>query len=199
VRTLFLEDPSMIQFPGRISCRLVLAAVGSLFGLSLAVHAGGPTEGPQTLEQLRHLSADDLHQLFVASDMGRPLTGFGRGRLLCLTNERLPRLKVAMSNAFWRGKTAAEDGTFINRFVGGIDALESHYVIGPSWVDGRPAMLFEYPAGTPLFGNMHDELREIAPGLYLGPLYDRCPVPRFRGYLAVQVEGCAACGRPGSR
>ena len=28
----------------------------------------------------------------------------------------------------------------------------------------------------------------VGPGLYLGPLYDRCPCPKLRGYLAVQVN-----------
>lgn len=94
------------------------------------------------------------------------------------------------SNAVWKGKVAAADGHFVNRWLGGVRAVESQYVIGPSWVDGRPAMLMEYPPGTAVLANTHDELREVAPGLYLGPLYDRCPCAILRGYIALEVECC---------
>ena len=55
----------------------------------------------------------------------------------------------------------------------------------------------EYAPGTPLFANMHDELREISPGLYMGPVYERFPCPKLRGYVGLQLECCSApkcCG-----
>ena len=187
----------MDLFPGRTWLRSFLAVLGSLFGMALMAHGEPQTGCPLTLDQLRRLSPDELHQLFVDAEVGRPLVGVARGRLLCVTDHRLPRLKVGLSNAFWRGKCADEDGAFINRWVGGVQVLNSHYVVGPSWVDGRPALLFDYPPETALFGNMHDEVREIAPGLYLGPIYDRCPCPKFRGYLALQVAPCTELGGRG--
>jgi hypothetical protein len=47
----------------------------------------------------------------------------------------------------------------------------------------------EYAPGTPILGNVRDEIREIAPGLYLGRLYERCP-PRFLGYFALEAVSC---------
>jgi hypothetical protein len=170
--------------------RLFLAVAGVMLGLAVVVQAGEPKPCPPTLEQLRHMNIEELQQLFSDSDMGRPLVGYGRGRLICSTDKH-PRVRIAMTNTLWRGKTAAEDGSFVNHWIGGVDVIDSRYVVGPSWIDGKPAMLFEYPPGTPICGNMHDELREVAPGLYIGPLYDRCPVPKLRGFLAVQVE-CGA-------
>jgi hypothetical protein len=99
-------------------------------------------------------------------------------------------MRVKLANAVWRGKEASEDGAFVNRWIGNINAIGSTYTVGPSWVDGRPAIIMEYPPGTKVFWNMHDELREVAPGLYLGPVYERCPCPKFRGYVALQMECC---------
>jgi hypothetical protein len=143
-----------------------------------------------TMHHLRHMSLCQLEEIFRHAPLGTPLVGNGRGRLLCSTDPRHPRLKVLCSNALWKGKVAEPDGHFTNRWLGGIRAIESQYLIGPSWVDGRDAVIMEYLPGTPLLANTHDELREVAPGLYLGPLYDRCPCPVLRGYLAVEVQRC---------
>ena len=69
----------------------------------------------------------------------------------------------------------------------GFQALRGKAELGVSGYDGKPCLVFQYPPDTPLFGNMYDELREVAPGLYLARLYERCPCPRFRGYFAIQV------------
>jgi hypothetical protein len=141
-----------------------------------------------TMHDLKRMSLCQLEALFRQAEVGTPLVGSARGRLLCSTDARHPRLTVWRSNAAWKGKIADAEGHFVNRWIGGIRALESHYVIGPSWLDGRPAVLMEYAPGTPLFANTHDELREVAPGLYLGPLYDRCPCPLLRGYIALEID-----------
>jgi hypothetical protein len=85
-----------------------------------------------TRERLRKLSPSELHDLFVRSEMGCPLVGIGQGRVLCMTDCKLPRFKTCIANAFWTGKTAEPDGYFINRWICGIQAIDSHYVVGPS-------------------------------------------------------------------
>jgi hypothetical protein len=160
-------------------------------GLGGVVTCRGQEEAvftPTCLEDLENLSACQLAALYNGADVGQPLVGVARGRLVYLTDKRLPKLKLRVSAAVWRGKAACEDGYFVNRWVGGVRWIDSHYVVGPSWVDGRPAVIMEYPPGTKLFWNMHDELREIAPGLYLGPVFERFPCPKFRGFVALQME-----------
>jgi hypothetical protein len=172
--------------------RTLVLTVGLMFGWALYCH--GQPDGcwsPHCLEDLDNLSACQLNDLFTRADVGHPLVGCARGKLIYLVDKTLTRAKLQGAAAVWRGKCACEDGSFVNRWVGGRNAIGSQYVIGPSWVDGKPAVIIEYPPGTKLFWNMHDELREIAPGLYLGPVYERFPCPKFRGYLALQLEcGC---------
>lgn len=143
-----------------------------------------------TERDLRRMDAAQLRELFLRSEMGTPLVGAARGRLVSLADRRGP-IKTGLTNAAWKGKTAEPDGTFINRWAGGVMAIGSRYQVGPSLLDGRPALVVEYPPGTPILGKTRDELREVAPGLYLGPLYDKTPCPVLRGWLVLRVEcGC---------
>jgi hypothetical protein len=177
--------------------RALVLAPALLLALALACKADGSCCGcgPRCLEDLEDLGPCELAALFTRADVGTPLVGRARGKLLYLTDKRFNSLKLRVSAATWRGKAACCDGAFINRWIGDRRWIGSHYVIGPSWVDGRPAVIMEYPPGTKLFWNMHDELREIAPGLYLGPVYERFPCPKFRGYVALQLEPCKPTGR----
>lgn len=142
-----------------------------------------------TVRDLQRMDGCQLRALFMASDVGNPPVGTIRGKLIRLADRR-GVVRTALTNAVWKGKSAAADGSFVNRWVGGVEGIGSRYVVGPSWVDGNPAVVIEYPPGTPLFANTRDELREVAPGLYLGPLYDRCPVPTLRGWLALEAKPC---------
>jgi hypothetical protein len=145
-----------------------------------------------TVDQLRKMDRCQLEELFTQAPLGRPFVGKGRGKLVHLV-DRLPRVKMRVSDLVWRGKSATPDGCFNNRWIGGHEWIGSQYVIGPSWLDGKPAVIMEYAPGTALFANMHDELREVAPGLYMGPVYDRFPCPKFRGFVALQLECCEDC------
>ena len=158
--------------------------------LALAATARSDHPGCITLDRLKRMSAAELAETFARAEVGRPPAGVAHGRGVCVIDARLPRVQRGLTNLVWRGKVLAEDGSFVNRWAGGVRAIGSQYVIAPSWVDGRPAVVMEYPPGTPLFANTRDELREVAPGLYLGPLYDRFPCPRLKGYVALEVDGC---------
>jgi hypothetical protein len=140
-----------------------------------------------SLTQLQRLSPCDLEQLYTRADIGTQPAGCTRGQVLCLADTRLARLKKCAFNLAWKGKCFECDGSFINRWPG-FTALSSRAEPGASWYDGRPSLVMEYAPGTPLFANLHDEIREVAPGLYLGRLYERCPCPRFVGYFALEVE-----------
>jgi hypothetical protein len=138
---------------------------------------------------LTRLSPVELGDLFLRSDLGNIPVGDLDGQMLYLT-DRHGEFRVWASNLIWRGKYFAEDTYFANRWFCNQRRIGSHYQIGPSWTDGEPAIILEYPKGTPLFENMHDEVREVAPGLYLGVVFDRCPCPKFRGFFAVQTRKC---------
>ena len=138
-----------------------------------------------SLKQLQCLNAQQLEQLFALGEVPPLPVGYLRGQVLVLSGP-LPQVKAGVSGLVWKGKHIDAHGSFVNQWLG-FRALHSHVAYGPSWFDGRPSLVLEYPRGTPLFANMRDEVREIAPGLYLSRVYQRHPC-RFRGYIGLQLE-----------
>lgn len=142
--------------------------------------------GGLSMCDLKRMSECELTRLFEEAKPGPIPQGYAAGQVLLMTDARLPRLKARLSSSVWKGKTFDADGGFINQWPG-FQALRGHAQLGESWHDGKPCLVLDYPPNTPLFGNTRDELREVAPGLYLARLYERCPCPRFKGYFAIQV------------
>ena len=56
-----------------------------------------------------------------------------------------------------------------------------------SWRDGGPALILDYSQTSLLYAPYRDEIRQIAPGLYLGLMFDRntCP-PKLKMYFALE-------------
>jgi hypothetical protein len=117
----------------------------------------------------------------------KELSGTPRGRMLAvrgLSSDDLlgSRLRAfAGSRSFvWDGKSFTAHshtaGQGINRVrvpavLGSQNLFPFHTCIGPSRVDGRPAILLDYelPENPGYIRRVHDEVRSVAPGLYLGP------------------------------
>ena len=146
-----------------------------------------------TMKDLQRMSPCELAALYERSEVGTPFTGRMEGKILYVADAKFPKLRAKVNSFAWRGKTAQPSGDFTNRWVGGLEAINSRYEIGPSWIDGKPAIVMQYPRDTKLLGNVRDEVREVAPGLYLGPIFDRCPCPKFTGYLALQCAPVKCC------
>ncbi len=58
---------------------------------------------------------------------------------------------------------------------------------GPSWLDGQPSMVLDYSQTSLVYANNRDEIRQVAPGLFLGLMYDRSTAPpRLAMYFALE-------------
>jgi hypothetical protein len=146
---------------------------------------------PWTLERLQKFDRCHLDHLFTQGRVASPPVGLGRGRILWLTDVKRPQLQARLSGIVWKGKYFYPDGRFINQWLG-FRAVAAQVTVGPSWFDGQPCFIMEYPPHAAVFGNARDELREIAPGLFLGRYNDRSPCPKLRGYFALDFRG--SCG-----
>ncbi|MFI8973440.1 hypothetical protein ACIGO9_11180 [Nocardia asteroides] len=95
----------------------------------------------------------------------------------------LLRRILARPSFFWQGKSfrRVDDGLIAGHnffsVLGGTRGLPFIATIGPSVLDGLPAARIDYGdprvRGTALSRRLYDELREIEPGLWLGPGYLR--------------------------
>jgi hypothetical protein len=109
--------------------------------------------------------------LFRQGTIGCGPLGPTRGAVLDADGPH-PRAKARLQGVVWKGKTFHDDGTFTNHWLGGVRAVSAGVCVEPSWLDGRPCLVMEYAPDAPVFGGVRDELREIAPGVWLGRSYD---------------------------
>ena len=144
-----------------------LVVLGAL--ATVPAEAPGTETNGLTLDCLKKMSTCELERLFELAPAGEIPVGFARGHVLLMTDARMPRLRARLSGALWKGKHFDEDGAFINQWPG-FRALRSHAEHGTSWHDSKPCIVIEYPRETPVFGNNRDEIREVAPGLFLARL-----------------------------
>jgi hypothetical protein len=137
------------------------------------------------LDALAKRDADALGRLYARGTVPArldALEGNPRGRMLAVRHlDHGPvgaalRGLAGLASFPWGGKTfqgSGERGTGINRVhLGGRHALfPFRTFIRPSVVDGAPSVTLDYdlPDNPAFIRAIHDEVREIEPGLFLGP------------------------------
>lgn len=169
---------------------LLLAAVFELL-LSPTTGRGGESPVPQPLSarDLQCMSPDELEQVFAHGQTGACPVGLARGTILVRVDGKLPRLRAKMSGMVWKGKYFYPDGHMVNQWAG-FRAIATDTTTGPSWYDGKPCLILEYAPGTAVFGNARDEMREVAPGVFLCRFYERCPCRTLQGYFVLELAEC---------
>ena len=81
------------------------------------------------------------------------------------------------SRLLWQGKVIeADEATAVNRFFG-MRMIRGQLYEGPSWLDGRPSLILDYSQTSRIYADNRDEIRQVAPGLFLGLMYNRTTAP----------------------
>jgi hypothetical protein len=143
--------------------------------------------GPESLDELAALRCDALRELYVRAQTPalRQLDGDLRGRMLAVRGAG--RILFAILRAFaawrlfpWRGKSFAATsdarGQGINRVFSDLRPrrwFRFETSIGPSRAGDFDAFQLDYdnPDNPFFIRAIKDEVREVAPGLYLGQAY----------------------------
>ena len=158
------------------------------------VFRNGQTKGnvraraPRTLDDLAKLEARELREIYLGGAVPESLAvldGDLVGRMLAVRKlDRGGSLRgiaaFARADAFpWEGKSFHHDnattGTGINRVkvpaVGTRKLFPFATRVGPSVVDDRETVILNYdqPENPKPIRLIHDEIREVAPKLFLGP------------------------------
>jgi len=160
------------------------AAVLTAFSIVLArpVGAGGePRPSPQapglpavaTIDDLVRLEPAELERLYRAAPPAAMPSGRVRGRPVPLSGSRMAVPVSKAGRLVWQGKIfQPERGQAVNRFFG-LPMIRGELSYGHSWLDGRPALILDYERTSTVYGRYRDEIREVAPGLLLGLMYER--------------------------
>ncbi len=97
----------------------------------------------------------------------------------------------------WGGKSFAATGAAAGKGVNRVHLLGRHQLfpfetrLGPSRVDGRPCIVLDYdlPDNPWAIRQIHDEVREVSPGLFLGPaMWKTKDAPAFVLWFALDTR-----------
>jgi len=112
-----------------------------------------------------------------------------RGTALLAPGTRRARMMSRGARIFWQGKVF-ENGqdTAVNRFFG-VRIIRGQVYQGQSWLDGQPALILDYSRTSRIYADNRDEIRQVAPGLYLGLMYNRTTAPpELQMYFALDAR-----------
>lgn len=176
-------------------CRLSVAGIAAVAALLMETPTTAAADtpapilesAPLTMESLLRTDRASLESLYRNAGVGSVPLGSFAGRATPSPGTRKGARKSKLIGLLWKGKELPGDGTMVNRLAFGVKAVRADVYYGESWLDGRPTIVLDYANTSRLFKNARDEMREVAPGLYLGLTYiNKCPEPKLVMFYVVQ-------------
>jgi hypothetical protein len=140
---------------------------------------------PSTALQLLKKPSEELDALFAASPAGPIPVGEATGTAIACPGSIFGRIFAWLARWFlWQGKIFDPSiGGLRNRVsMFSLTAIRAEVYLGSSWFDGRECIVIDYSKTSLVARFVRDEIREVAPGLYLGQVYvgqRRRPVLKF--------------------
>jgi hypothetical protein len=127
-----------------------------------------------TKEQLLTMSQDELDALFSAHESGPIPDGEAEGTAILAPGRSYNDEIAKLINIFaWQGKVFdAKSGTLRNHILPfGVKAIIARVYKDKSWLDGKECIVLDYSETSIVAQWIRDEIRLIAPNLYLGKVY----------------------------
>jgi hypothetical protein len=135
-----------------------------------------PAKPQLTLDSILRLPRAELEAMYRRADAGPMPDGESFGKASSFPGMASGELTEAVYGLFWQGKVFKRDeGMLVNKILGLFRDVPARIFSGDSWFDGRPSILIDYRETSWLCRPVRDEIREVAPGLYLGLAYVRMP------------------------
>ena len=123
---------------------------------------------------LLKLSNSQLDDLFSKAESGPIPDGQAKGTAIVAPGTTFtPEVAAAVSVFVWQGKTFdGPHGVLRNRItVLGVNAIVAEVYKGPSLLDGKECIVLDYSKTSLVAKWIRDEIRLVAPNLYLGRVY----------------------------
>jgi hypothetical protein len=159
--------------PWVLGCILALVC-GSIAGRKACGQTISAEISPENLLQM---SPAELEMLYRRGTVGSLPVGRVRGTALLAPGTWRARPLARGTRLVWQGKVfEPSQSTAINRFFG-LRMIRAQVYQGPSWLDGAPSLVLDYSQTSRIYANNRDEIRQVAPGLFLGLMFDRRTAP----------------------
>lgn len=129
-----------------------------------------------TARTISQMTADEVDQLFRDGEVGQIPNGQAEGTAIFWPGAATePLVEKIVHKIAWQGKVvSAEDRSLRNRILPlGVRAIAADVYRGRSWFDGEDCIVLDYSQRSIVARWVRDEIRRVAPGLYLGLVYLR--------------------------
>jgi hypothetical protein len=120
------------------------------------------------------MSTAQLDQLFGQAPAGPIPDGEAQGTALIDPGTvRAPEVAAFVTHFAWQGKVFdAKAGMLVNHIsVFALKAILAKVYLGDSLIDKKPCIVLDYSQTSVVAKHIRDEIRNIAPNTYLGPVY----------------------------
>lgn len=127
-----------------------------------------------TVNDLSKMSQADLDDLYRQSPVGNVPDGNSQGTALILPGSLFSRSMVPLIKLLaWQGKVFHREQQFLLNKVSPfrIRLVKAEIYPGESWIDGGETIVLDYSKTSFVAQEIRDEIREVAPNLYLGQAY----------------------------
>ena len=141
-----------------------------------------------SVDRLVRMSGPELDALYRQGiSVGMP-PGRVRGTALLAPGTRRNVALARGTRLVWQGKVfEPAEALAVNRFLG-LPMIRAQVFQDQSWLDGAPALVLDYSRTSRVYAQYRDEIRQVAPGLYLGLMYDRTTAPpTLKTYFALET------------
>ena len=140
------------------------------------------------LERLRSMGPAAIEAVYRGGTVAAIPAGPIRGVALLSPGTRRGRLVSRGARLVWQGKVFEAAGDHAtNRFFG-LRVVQARVYQGTSWLDGQPALVLDYAQTSRIYARYRDEIRQVAPGLYLGVMHDATKSPpELRMYFVLEA------------
>jgi hypothetical protein len=182
-----------LRFKSMLIVKSINWTLATVIGLGMCAGRGACGQstianapGVVTLEQLQRMNPAELEAVYQRGIAAVIPAGPIRGTPLLAPGTRRSRVLSRGARLIWQGKVIEPDqASAVNRFFG-MRVVRAQLYQGPSWLDGQPSLILDYSQTSRIYADNRDEIRQVAPGLYLGLMYDRTIYPaRLVMYFAL--------------
>jgi hypothetical protein len=135
----------------------------------MTVATQGTRLSPAVFVRMKQKELDDL---FKQSPVGPIPQGLTQGTAILMPGTIVAPFVRWLARWFiWKGKIFGT-GELKNRLSPfGIPGIRATVSFDASWMDGKNAILIDYSKTSFVAQKIRDEIREVAPGLYLGKVW----------------------------
>jgi hypothetical protein len=131
---------------------------------------------PLDVQDLLEMSENELDELFRRSPPGEIPDGDAEGTVLVAEGPTVSKFTGRIARAVaWQGKVFNREKGELRNKVGplGLHLVRAKVYKEPSWFDGKETIVLDYSKTSFVAKSIRDEIREVAPRLYLGLVFQR--------------------------